>query len=209
MGVGPSGPTSRSAGGGAAVHRETTAARPVLKWAGGKSQLLETFLHCYPAGLSTGGIRRYMEPFVGSGAVLFDVAARFLLDEYVIVDRNPHLIRTYQVIRDQAPALIERLSAWQELYWSMGSRDREGFYYAIRDRFNAGQDPPLDEAVALIFLNRTCFNDIRTRGSDRPQVYGLTVVDMSTTRSSACSSLVSDTRSCRPRVTRPCPTFCR
>ena len=160
MGVGPSGPTSRSAGGGAAVHRETKAARPVLKWAGGKSQLLETFLHCYPAGLSTGGIRRYMEPFVGSGAVLFDVAARFLLDEYVIVDRNPHLIRTYQVIRDQAPALIERLSAWQELYWSMGSRDREGFYYAIRDRFNAGQDPPLDEAVALIFLNRTCFNGL-------------------------------------------------
>ena len=147
-------------GGGAAANREPTAARPVVKWAGGKSQLLETFRYCYPPALGTGGIRRYIEPFVGSGAVLFDVAARFSLDEYVILDRNPRLISTYQVIRDQAPALIVRLSAWQDRYWSMGFGERQAFYYDIRERFNARQDSPLDEAAALIFLNRTCFNGL-------------------------------------------------
>lgn len=59
-------------------------AKPFLKWAGGKNQLLEEFLLRFPDELKTDKIHKYVEPFVGGGAVFFDVAQRFNLDELYI-----------------------------------------------------------------------------------------------------------------------------
>lgn len=135
-------------------------ARRVLKWAGGKAQLLDTFQHCYPPGLKTGSIRRYIEPFAGSGAVLFDVAAQFPVDELVAVDRNPRLIALYAMIRGNAPTLIERLAAWQDRYWAADEATRHTLYYQVRDLFNAQSGSAVDLAAALVSLNRTCFNGL-------------------------------------------------
>src|SRR5579875_1798658 len=131
-------------------QRASTAerARSVLKWAGGKSQLLDTFQHCYPPGLKTGTIRRYIEPFLGSGAVLFDVAARFPVEELVELDRNARLIALYGVIRDDAPPLIARLAAWQDRYWAGNETTRHQRYCQVRDLCIAGTGSTVEQAAA-------------------------------------------------------------
>jgi len=63
-------------------------AKPFLKWAGGKSQLLSQFQELYPAALRTGMIDRYIEPFIGGGAVFFDVARNFDVETFVLADIN-------------------------------------------------------------------------------------------------------------------------
>lgn len=135
-------------------------ARGVLKWAGGKSQLLDVFQHCYPPGLKTGAIWRYIEPFVGSGAVLFDIAARFPEVELVALDRNARLIAAYEVIRDDAAALIDQLAVWQARYWAADEVTRRELYYQVRDVFNSGSGPAVEQAAALVFLNRTGYNGL-------------------------------------------------
>lgn len=132
----------------------------MLKWAGGKSQLLNTFQHCYPPALRRGAIRAYIEPFLGSGAVLFDVAAQFPHLKIQAVDRNARLIAAYAAIRDEAPAVIGRLAAWQDTYWAADEAARRQLYYEVRDRFNAEVGLAADQAAALIFLNRTGFNGL-------------------------------------------------
>ena len=86
--------------------------KPFLKWAGGKTQLLEEIRRKYPAK-----IERYCEPFVGGGAVLLDVLANFQPKEVLINDINPELTNTYVHIRDDVEGMIEALSEMQEAFW--------------------------------------------------------------------------------------------
>jgi DNA adenine methylase len=137
--------------------------RPLLKWPGGKRQLLPVFGRFYPAEFG-----RYVEPFLGSGAVFFDLLAAGRLEGrgVELADRNPDLIGCYLAVRDQADAVIEALAALDEQHAAGGA----ACYYAVRDRFNAmraelGADrhasayvPPL--AAMLIYLNRTGFNGL-------------------------------------------------
>ncbi|HEY0713139.1 MAG TPA: DNA adenine methylase, partial [Polyangia bacterium] len=81
-------------------------ARPFLKWAGGKQQLLPAFAALYPAADETAG---YHEPFVGSGAVFFDVRGRFSRRRCTLSDQNPELSATFTAVRDDAEALIAAL----------------------------------------------------------------------------------------------------
>lgn len=69
-------------------------ARPFVKWAGGKGQLLDTFKEYYPKKLFAGSVRKYIEPFVGGGAVLFDILQNYNIDEAFIFDVNYDLINT-------------------------------------------------------------------------------------------------------------------
>ena len=87
---------------------EKLTAKPFLKWAGGKKQLLDSITAKYPTGLGT-DVNRYCEPFVGGGAVLFDVLANFSLKEILINDINAELINTYETVRDNCGILIEQL----------------------------------------------------------------------------------------------------
>ena len=142
--------------------------RPLLKWAGGKRQLLPALEPFYPPTF-----RRYLEPFVGSGAVFFHLASTGVLDRQTVTlsDVNADLIGCYRAVRDETDSVIASLEALQREH----RRHGDACYYDVRDeRFNplrasrmtevstdaiaAGYPPEL--AAMLIFLNRTGFNGL-------------------------------------------------
>lgn len=138
--------------------------KPILKWAGGKTQLLAEISHAYPDGFGD-TIRRYAEPFVGGGAVLFDIISKYELDEVYISDVNAELINMYLVIRDQAEELISMLTVFQNEYRTLDNDGQKEYYYSKRDEFNtlisSGKSKKgIDSAALFIFLNRTCFNGL-------------------------------------------------
>ena len=137
-------------------------AKPFVKWAGGKGQLLSEIRKVYPNEMGK-LITKYAEPFVGGGAVLFDVLNRFVLHEVFICDKNKDLIRTYKTIRDHADELIDVLSEFENEYQPACTEKRKMLYYEKRQRFNAikSVNAETTELAALfIFLNRTCFNGL-------------------------------------------------
>jgi len=136
--------------------------KPFLKWAGGKGQILDEIRKKYPAELGT-TIKKYAEPFVGGGAVLFDILNNYTLDEIYINDSNAELINTYKCIRDDTNNLIDLLSEYQDKYIPLGDSERKTFYYDKRTRFNelkANHTHDTELAALFIFLNRTCFNGL-------------------------------------------------
>lgn len=144
-----------------------TKAKPFLKWAGGKTQLLPTIESFLPESFRKEWNVTYVEPFVGGGAMLF-----FMLQNYpniksaIINDINSHLIKTYIVIRDEPYALIESLKDIQSHYRALeGYLVQKEFYLQIRNRFNTGILSDIEEASYMIFLNRTCFNGLYRENS--------------------------------------------
>lgn len=97
---------------------------------------------------------------MGSGAVLFDLGARFPHLNVLALDSNARLIEAYRAIRDSASAVIERLAAWQDEYWVADDATRHDLYYQVRDQFNVGVGSSVDQAATFVFLNRTCFNGL-------------------------------------------------
>ena len=144
-------------------------AKPFLKWAGGKSQLLAQMEPFFPHELVQGSIHRYVEPFVGGGAVFLHIANLYPVQECFIFDINPELILAYQTIQTNVEDLIQRLWQSQEQYLSLPEEDRKQFFYQIRSDFNSKRkqlnfdsysDAWLERTTELIFLNRTCFNGL-------------------------------------------------
>ena len=134
--------------------------KPFVKWAGGKSQLLNTIREKYPEKID-----KYCEPVVGGGAVLLDVLANCKPKEVLINDINAELANTYSQIKNSVDELIEMLSEMQETFWAKNVNDRKVMYLAKRERFNVlkvnGDEQINLEKVALfIFLNKTCFNGL-------------------------------------------------
>jgi DNA adenine methylase len=117
-------------------------ARPCVKWAGGKSQLLAALEQHWPPA----GFDRYIEPFLGGGAVYFHLAPRRAL----LSDANAELIETWTVVRDQVEALIRDLERhpWDEAY-----------YYELRSVDPRGLSS-VERASRFIFLNKTCYNGL-------------------------------------------------
>lgn len=142
---------------------EEKAVKPFLKWAGGKGQLIKEIERYYP--FENGVITKYAEPFVGGGAVLFDILSKYDLDEVYISDINAELINTYRVIRDNIDDLIEILSAMQNDFIPLDTEHRKGYYLNKRSRFNelkvnGDKNINLEKAALMIFLNKTCFNGL-------------------------------------------------
>ena len=144
----------------------TKQARPFLKWAGGKRQLLHQIRQFYPAKFGS-----YIEPFVGSGAVFFDLHNQGLLQgrSAVLIDNNADLIGCYSAVRDHAPTVIRSLSRLATAY----KKNAHEHYYNVRDkRFNParqrisnGSGPDARRytaslAAMLIYLNRTGYNGL-------------------------------------------------
>jgi DNA adenine methylase len=132
--------------------------RPLLKWAGGKRQLLPHIQPHYPSEFD-----RYIEPFFGSGAVFFDLygAGTLRSRRAWLVDANPDLIGCYTMLRDRTEDVIAALTELAGRHVSRG----EAFYYEIRDRrFNAlrrsGAAYTPELAAMLVYLNRTGFNGL-------------------------------------------------
>lgn len=137
--------------------------KPFLKWAGGKGQLLKEIEHYYP--FADGRVTKYAEPFVGGGAVLFDILSKFDLEEVYISDINAELINTYRMIRDDIDALIEKLYAMQNDFIPLDTNYRKMYYMNKRERFNnlkanGDESVSAEKAALMIFLNKTCFNGL-------------------------------------------------
>lgn len=136
--------------------------KPFLKWAGGKGQLLKEIEAYYPF---QAGITKYAEPFVGGGAVLFDILSRYQLEDVYISDINAELINTYRVVRDEIDSLIELLLLYQTEYPPLESGSRKAYYLEKRERFNELKMTrsglgDVEKAALMIFLNKTCFNGL-------------------------------------------------
>ena len=140
----------------------SSAARPFLKWAGGKRQLLPQLRRFYPERF-----RAYHEPFLGSGAVFFDLAAagRLRRRRVRLADVNADLIGCWLQVRDAPDAVIDRLRTLE----SGHTDDPAGHYYRIRDkRFNPARRDVIcapgaytpDLAAMFIYLNRTGYNGL-------------------------------------------------
>ena len=137
--------------------------KPFLKWAGGKGQLLKEIEKYYP--FKSGKITKYAEPFVGGGAVLFDILSKYDLEEVYISDVNAELINAYRIIRDDINELIQMLSKIQNDYIPLDTDGRKVYYLQKRERFNdikANGDETIniEKAALMIFLNKTCFNGL-------------------------------------------------
>ena len=143
-------------------------AKPFLKWAGGKGQLLTQIGQHLPPGLWEGSLTKYAEPFIGGGAVFFQIANHFNVREFFISDMNEDLVLAYRTIKQQVELLIKRLEEFKCLYLALDMAGRKAFYYETRESFNQEGSLGLgtaekDQAVhiaRLIFLNRTCFNGL-------------------------------------------------
>ena len=129
-------------------------AAPFLKWAGGKGQLLEQYTPLFP---DRSLVKRYFEPFVGSGAVFFHLRKQDFAGQYFLYDVNQELIRVYHAVQDQPDDLIALLAEHRE-------RHGHDHYYAVR---NLDRDPAwlasasdVERAARMIYLNKTCFNGL-------------------------------------------------
>lgn len=138
-----------------------TEAKPFLKWAGGKGQLLPQLDQHLPKELINQEFT-YVEPFVGGGAMLFYMLQRYpSIKKAVINDINSYLITAYQVIKDSPNELIERLSEIEKQYFALENEDaRKLFFLNARAVFNEDDLDEIDRTKYLIFLNRTCFNGL-------------------------------------------------
>ena len=142
-------------------------AKPFLKWAGGKTQLLPEIERRLPVELSAGRIKRYVEPFIGGGAVFFHLAQFYRFEEIVISDINLELLIVYKTVQKDVEGLIERLNRLKQRFLS--GEDREKFYYEQRENFNQNvcefdfkhfRSGWTTRAAQFIFLNHTCFNGL-------------------------------------------------
>lgn len=126
---------------------------PVLKWVGGKRQLLEEITPLLPKRIST-----YCEPFLGGGAVLFSIQP----SKAIVNDLNSDLITVYEVIRDDVEQLIDALRKHQntaEYFYSVRDMDRDKNVYQAMSK--------TDRASRTIYLNKTCFNGLFRVNSSR------------------------------------------
>lgn len=136
-------------------------AKPFLKWAGGKGQLIHTFDEMFPSELINGNVKIYIEPFVGGGALLFHVLQNYNIEKAYINDINKELINCYRCIKANVEEVISRLSILENEY--LTSVDKENYFYQIRDRYNQihlNGHYDFEKCADFIFLNRTCFNGL-------------------------------------------------
>jgi len=137
-------------------------AKPFLKWAGGKTQLLEDINDRLPNRFQENKIT-FFEPFLGSGAVLFWAINKFPnIEKFVVNDINADLVNTYRVIKDSHLELINELLKLQNEFHSFEheSEEKKLYFYQKRELYNTRSESDIVRASLFIFLNRTCFNGL-------------------------------------------------
>ena len=139
-----------------------SAAKPFVKWVGGKSQLIEQLEALLPADFDRWKDVTYIEPFVGGGAMLFYMLqAHPNIQKAVINDINPNLTTCYKIVRDNPSDLVNSLRAIQEEYYTLlAEESRKDFYLCMREEFNSKSLDPIRNTTLFFFLNRTCFNGL-------------------------------------------------
>lgn len=133
-------------------------AKPFLKWAGGKTQLISHIEKVLPQSIYTQEFT-YIESFVGGGAVLFWMLNKFSnLKKVVANDINENLINTYKIIVTKPNELISVLETLQNEFHNCD--DQKSYYYAKRKLYNLKTSDNCVQAALFIFLNHTCFNGL-------------------------------------------------
>ncbi len=144
-------------------------AKPFLKWAGGKGQLISQFQEYYPKDLYLKKIDKYIEPFIGGGAIFFDIMQNYKINSAYISDINKDLVLAYKVIQQKPEMLCDFLEQFQNNYDNTIQDDRNNLFLSIRKHFNAQRfeinykqlsENWISRAAQLIFLNKTCFNGL-------------------------------------------------
>jgi DNA adenine methylase len=118
-------------------------ASPFVKWAGGKRKLIDYIFDIAPTSFD-----RYLEPFIGGGAVGLALGHHSML----LNDANVDLINTFRIVRDNLEALLPLLDEHQRKH----SKD---YFYLVRAQDPTGLNP-LEQAARFIYLNKTCFNGL-------------------------------------------------
>lgn len=149
--------------------------KPLLKWVGGKTQLLDTIMHLFPQC-----IENYYEPFVGGGSVLFAFLCLVQNEEIKVnaaihaYDSNKKLIDFYVVVQNHCGALYEEIKKLNEDYNSINTlngnrkpsnkeealQSKESYYYYNRKIFNQTTTDDIKSASLFLFLNKTCFRGV-------------------------------------------------
>ena len=164
-------PTTQTTLYGDKVPDEKDLPKPFLKWAGGKTQLLDELVDHLPSEINDPNkIKKYFEPFVGGGALFFYLKFHYPhIEEFYLSDMNKELILTYKVIQNDPTALIERLRDLSDCYIKKTKHEKKEFYYEIRENFNKTliyfdhenySKEHIERASQMIFLNKTCFNGL-------------------------------------------------
>ena len=145
-------------------------AKPFLKWAGGKSQLIDALEERLPQSiLNSRTIEVYVEPFVGGGAFFFYLKSNYVIKKAYLFDINKDLIVAYKVVQVYPHALIERLLSIEKEYLSLSEDEQRKLFYEIRDLYNSQKkefdfsnlsEDWVSRAAYMIFLNRTCYNGL-------------------------------------------------
>ncbi len=145
------------------------APKPFFKWAGGKTQLIKQISQFLPERLNNGSIKKYVEPFIGGGAIFFWLASHYSIKELFLSDVNADLILAYKTVQSNVDDLIELLLDIENKYLSLNENQRSEYFYQVRTKFNAGRNQIdllkynlewLERTVQIIFLNKTCFNGL-------------------------------------------------
>lgn len=134
-------------------------AKPFIKWVGGKSQLISQLEPLLPADFDQKRDVTYIEPFVGGGAMLFNMLqAHDNISRAVINDINPDLTVCYETVRDRPDELVRSLASIQEDYYSVENEEaKKAYYLRMRDRFNAKPADPVEMHYADA-MNTNSFN---------------------------------------------------
>jgi DNA adenine methylase len=136
-------------------------AKSFVKWAGGKTQLIDEIDNAIPYYFKQNQFT-YIEPFVGGGSVLFWILQKYPVKEAVINDINADLINSYNIIKENVEDLISILKLWEKQYYSLTDNPKlkSKYYYSKREQFNSRKSDKIIHAALFIFLNRTCFNGL-------------------------------------------------
>lgn len=150
-------------------NSDLTLAKPFLKWAGGKTQLLEQLNKYFPPELKNGSLKNYYEPFLGGGAVFFFVAQNYPIKNAYLSDINEDLVLVFSVVQQNVFELIDKLTSLKTQYIERDEQEREKYFYKIRELYNDEREKInfkkyspdwIPRAAKMIFLNKTCFNGL-------------------------------------------------
>jgi len=131
-------------------------AKPFLKWVGGKKQIVPQIKQYIPKDYY-----RYYEPFVGGGALFFDLEPK----KAYINDINKILVSAYRNIKNHPYEIIEKLENLQKIFFEKNNEERKTYFYKLRDTFNNTEYDSFLKTSYIIFLNKTCFNGMYRENS--------------------------------------------
>lgn len=138
------------------------AAKPFVKWAGGKGSLISQLVESLPHDFAVQQNITYIEPFVGGGAMLFYMLTHYPnIKRAIINDVNEDLINCYLLIKNNPGKLIVFLRNIKDEYCQLPNLDKKSqYYYQMREKYNNNEFSQEERAACFIFLNKTCFNGL-------------------------------------------------